>query len=250
MAGQQAAQEMLKRAKAAQEGEMVLCLISGGGSALLCLPIVQLTLAEKQTIHRDLLQSGATIAEINCVRKHLSQVKGGRLGLAAFPATVVTLAISDVPGDDLSLIASGPTVPDVSTSQEALIIIEKYGISVKDSIKQYLCNPESETPKPNQQEFENQAVHLIAAPQQALEAAAQKSAEQGIPALILSNDMEGEAKDVALVHASIARQIVQHQQPAPYPCVLLSGGEATVTVKGSGKGGTQYGVCSCFDAST
>ena len=217
--------------------DLVLCLISGGGSALLALPAPGITLDDKQTVGRQLLRSGANIREFNCVRKHLSAIKGGRLAEAARPARVVTFLISDVPGDDPSVIASGPTVPDPSTREEALAVLRKYAVDPPPAVLEHLRCPAAETPKPGAACFDGNEVHLIATPQQALEAAAAEARRQGVPALILGNSIEGEARDVALVHAGIARPIAAHGQPHLAPCLVLSGGETSVTVCGAGRGG-------------
>jgi hydroxypyruvate reductase len=214
-----------------------LCLISGGGSALLTLPAPGLTLQDKQAINRALLKSGANIAEMNCVRKHLSAIKGGRLAAACYPAKVVTLTISDVPGDDPAVIASGPTVPDRTTFADALAILEKYRITEPASVIAHLRAARDETPKPGDPRLAGTQAHMIAAPQQSLEAAAEVAHQAGITPLILGDSLEGESREVALVHAGIARQVVRHGQPVARPCVLLSGGETTVTVRGKGRGG-------------
>jgi hydroxypyruvate reductase len=218
------------------EDDRVIFLLSGGGSALLALPAEGISLADKQAINKALLKSGATIGEMNCVRKHLSAIKGGRLAKAAWPATVYTYAISDVPGDQATVIASGPTVGDPSTSQQALAILKRYGIDVPAAVRSWLQNPASETVKPGDPVLARSHFQLIARPQQSLEAVAVKARQAGFSALILG-DLEGEAREVAKVHAGIARQIVQHGQPLAAPCVILSGGETTVTVRGNGRGG-------------
>ncbi len=235
-AGQDAASRILDQVSALGTEDLVLCLISGGGSALLSLPARGVTLADKQAATRSLLRSGATIREINCVRKHLSAIKGGRLAAACAPARVVTLMISDVPGDDPSSIASGPTVPDPTTRADALAVLRKYGIAGPGAVFDYLTNAADETPKPGDACFANTSHEIVARPQDALEAAARAAVRHGYEPVILG-DLEGEARDVALVHAGIARQIVRYGQPSPAPCVLLSGGETTVTVRGNGRGG-------------
>jgi hydroxypyruvate reductase len=212
-------------------------LISGGGSALLALPAQGVTLAEKQAINRALLRSGASIAEINVVRKHLSAIKGGRLAVAAAPAQVVTLGISDVPGDDLSMIASGPTAPDLSTREDAAAVLAKYGIEIPATVAARLNDEASETPKPGDPCFANVTNRLVATPQKSLEAAARVARDAGLPSIILGNAIEGEARDVGIVHAGIARQCGDWGQPLEIPCVLFSGGETTVTVRGNGRGG-------------
>ncbi|MEW8249109.1 MAG: glycerate kinase [Candidatus Thiodiazotropha sp.] len=236
-AGRQAARRILEMAQALGPDDMMLCLISGGGSALLALPADGITLEDKQQINKSLLRSGATISEMNCVRKHLSAIKGGRLAAAASPAQVVTLLISDVPGDDPSVIASGPTVADPTTFADALAILRKYGIEEPKAVVQHLEEAGEETPKPGDERLERAETVMLATAQDALEAAAAKAQSLGYKPLILGNSIEGESRDVASVHAGIALQIATHGQPAEAPCVLLSGGETTVTVKGSGRGG-------------
>lgn len=236
-AGRRAAGRMLEMVRGLTENDLVLCLISGGGSSLLALPAEGITLEQKQALNKALLKSGAAIGEMNCVRKHLSAIKGGRLALACAPARVVTLLISDVPGDDPGIIASGPTLPDPTTCADALAILRKYGIDVPDNIKQHLESGVGETPKPGDARFARNAHHVIANAQDALEAAAQAARAAGITPYILSDDLEGEARDVGQVHAAIAKQIARRDQPFNKPCVLISGGETTVTVRGKGRGG-------------
>ena len=236
-AGQQAAEEILGMVANLTADDLVLCLISGGGSSLLALPAQGLTLADKQAVARSLLKSGANIAEMNCVRKHLSAIKGGRLALACGPARVVTLGISDIPGDDVSVIASGPTVADATTREQALAVFEKYGIEVPPRVLEHLWSPLSETPKPDDPRLARGEAHVIATAQHALQAAADYARLRGVAPLILGDSLEGESRDVAYVHAAMARQIFQHDEPAARPCVILSGGETTVTVRGQGRGG-------------
>lgn len=236
-AGREAAERILALVQGHTRDDLVLCLISGGGSALMALPAGGLTLADKQAVNKALLKSGATIAEINCVRKHLSAIKGGRLAAAAAPARVVSLMISDVPGDDPSIIASGPTVGDSTTREDALAVLDKYGIEPAPAVRAWLADPESETPKPNDPRLAGVENIIIARPQDALEASAAVARRAGYTPLILGNALEGEAREVALVHAGIARQCAAFGQPAAPPCVLLSGGETTVTVRGKGRGG-------------
>ena len=237
LAGREAAEKILRMVQGLTRDDLVLCLISGGGSALLSLPAPGLTLQDKQAINRALLHSGANIAEMNCVRKHLSAIKGGRLAVACFPAKVVTLTISDVPGDDPAVIASGPTVSDRTTFADARAILAKYGIDEPRSVVEHLMAGRDETPKPGDARFAGAETHLIATPQQSLEAAAEVARAAGVTPVILGDSLEGEAREVALVHSGIARQVVRHGQPAKPPCVLLSGGETTVTVRGKGRGG-------------
>jgi hydroxypyruvate reductase len=217
--------------------DLALCLISGGGSALLSLPGVGLSLEDKQGLNGQLLKSGANISEMNCVRKHLSAIKGGRLAAAAYPARVLTLAISDVPGDDLTVIGSGPTVADPTTLADARAIIQNYAIDAGPAIIKALENPLSETPKLDDERLQGIETLLIATPQMAMEAAAEVARGAGIAPVILGDSIEGEARDVAQVMAAIALQVVRHGQPTGRPCVLLSGGETTVTVRGKGRGG-------------
>jgi len=230
-AGLKAAQRILAMAHGLKPDDLVLCLISGGGSAVLTLPAEGLTLEDKQRINRELLESGASIGEMNCVRKHLSRIKGGRLAAACAPAKVVTLTISDVPGDDPSVIASGPTVPDATTCADAVAILQRYGIAVPGAIMSLLEQGALETPKPGDAIFANNEVHMIATPRQSLDAAAQAARDAGIAAYILSDEMEGESREVGKVHAALARACANTNQPFAKPCVILSGGETTVTVK-------------------
>ncbi|MCS7269202.1 MAG: glycerate kinase [Geminicoccaceae bacterium] len=232
-----AARAILEAVRGLGPEDLVIALVSGGGSALMALPAEGLTLADKQAVNRALLRCGADIAEINCVRKHLSAIKGGRLAAAAHPARIVTLAISDVPGDDPAVIASGPTVPDPTTFAEARAILDKYGIREPASVIAHLARAEDETPKPGDPRLARAEFRLVATPQRSLEAAAREARRAGVEPVILSDAIEGEAREVARVLAAIARQVRRRGQPLPPPCVLLSGGETTVTVKGSGRGG-------------
>lgn len=236
-AGQQAAARILSMVQGLTADDLVICLISGGGSALLSAPAPGLALADKQAVNKALLKSGATIAEMNCVRKHLSAIKGGRLAAACAPARVVTLLISDVPGDDPSVIASGPTVADPTTCADALAILDKYGLREPAVAYDYIRRALDETPKPGDPRLAGASTRMIATPQVSLEAAAALARDAGVTPLILGDSLEGESRDVALVHAGIAKQIARHGQPAATPCVLLSGGETTVTVRGNGRGG-------------
>jgi glycerate 2-kinase len=236
-AGLDAAKRMLQTVQGLSPDDLVLFLASGGGSALLTLPAPGITLEDKQAINTALLKSGANITEMNCVRKHISAVKGGRLAAAAAPARVVTLAISDIPGDDPAVIASGPTVADPTTFSDALAVIEKYAIREPLGVLSHLRAGEDETPKPGDTRLGNSELHMIATPQMSLQAAADIAQGFGVTPLILGDAIEGEAREVAMVHAGIARQVLRHGQPVKAPCVLLSGGETTVTVRGSGRGG-------------
>lgn len=236
-AGRDAAARILAMVRGLGEDDLVLCLISGGGSSLLTLPAEGVALADKQALNKALLRSGATIAEINCVRKHLSAIKGGRLAAAAWPARVVALSISDVPGDDPSVIASGPTVADPTTFGDALAVLRRYGIHEPHSVLAHLAAGGDETPKPGDPALARSEFVMLATPQDALEAAAAVARAHGLVPLILGNAIEGEARDVALMHAGIARQVARYGQPVAPPCVLLSGGETTVSVRGKGRGG-------------
>jgi glycerate 2-kinase len=236
-AGMRAAQRMLDLVDKLHEDDLVLCLISGGGSALLPLPANGLTLDIKQSVSRALLASGATISEMNCVRRHLSAIKGGRLAAACYPARVLTLLISDVPGDRPVDIASGPTVGDPTTCADALAIARRYGIELPPPVLDLLQSGRGESVKPDDPRLEHAAVDIIATPQKALQAAAAVARDAGIAVHILSDSIEGEARDVGKVFAGIARQVAARGQPFAAPCILLSGGETTVTVRGSGRGG-------------
>ena len=237
-AGRQAAQRIVGLTRGLTADDLVLCLISGGGSALLAMPAEGLAFDDKQAINRALLNSGAAIDEMNAVRKHLSAVKGGRLAAMCAPARVVTLLISDVPGDEPSVIASGPTVPDASTCADALAILARYGINIPAAARAGLDSGAFETPKPGDARFAGHEVRMIATPQQSLEAAAALARAAGIAAHILSDEIEGESREVGKVHAALARAVARRGQPpaAPFrrPCVILSGGETTVTVRSTG----------------
>ncbi|MEO8023085.1 glycerate kinase [Polaromonas sp.] len=248
-AGLAAAQRILQMTQGLTKDDLVLCLISGGGSALLTLPAEGLSLEDKQGINKALLNSGANISEMNCVRKHLSRIKGGRLAAACAPARVVTLTISDVPGDDPSIIASGPTVPDASSCADALAILKRYGIAVPAEVLSRLESGALETPKPGNPAFEGHEVQMIATPQQSLEAAAAAARAAGLAAHILSDEMEGESREVGKVHAALARAVALRGQPFSKPCVILSGGETTVTIRprqpgdAKGRGGRAGEFC-------
>lgn len=236
--GATAAERILAAIAPLGEDDLVICLISGGGSALLTLPPEGISLDVLADLNRQLLMSGADISEMNAVRKNLSRSSGGRLAAAAYPAQVVSLLISDVPGDDLRAIASGPTVGDTVTAQDALHIIQKYRFQVPQDVIAYLeCNP-NPVVLPEDPRLATTTNHLIAAPQQSLEAAARVAKERGYTPLILGSAIEGESRQVGIVHAGMARQVVQYGQPIAPPCILLSGGETTVTVAdNAGKGG-------------
>jgi len=241
-AGQQAARRMLGLVSGLTADDLVLCLISGGGSSLLTLPPPGVSLEDKQAVTRALLKSGTPISQINCVRKHLSAIKGGRLALAAAPASVVTLIISDIPGDNPATVASGPTVPDPTTRRDALGILANYSIDIPESVRQWLEDPQSETPKPGDPGFERVQNRIIATADDALKAAAHAAELAKIRPVVLGGAIQGEARDVAREHARLAFKCMRRGDPARPPCVLLSGGETTVTVAGAGRGGrnTEY----------
>ncbi|NYI02504.1 glycerate kinase type-2 family protein [Cupriavidus plantarum] len=236
-AGLDAARRMLELVSGLTEDDLVVSLISGGGSSLLPLPLNGLSLADKQAVNRALLDSGATITEMNCVRRHLSAIKGGRLALACHPARVHNLLISDVPGDDPIDIASGPTVPDPTTRAEAIDIVRRYGIAVPDGVMAALASDAAETVKPGDTRLPPIDTTLIATPRMALEAAADVARHAGLAVHVLGDAIEGEARDVGKVLGAIARHVAETGEPFTTPCVLLSGGETTVTVREAGRGG-------------
>jgi len=236
-AGMHAAQRMLERVASLSEDDLVLCLFSGGGSALMPLPAPGLSLELKQTVNRALLGSGASISEMNCVRRHLSAIKGGRLAAACHPARVLTLLISDVPGDRPIDIASGPTVADPTTCGDALAIVRRYGIELPAPVSEVLESGRGESVKPGDPRLVRSLVRMIATPQMALEAAASLARAAGMAPYIIGDAIEGEARDVGKVFAGMALQVAERNQPVSAPCVLLSGGETTVTVRGTGRGG-------------
>ena len=236
-AGLAAAQRLLEQVQGLRHEDLVLCLLSGGGSALLPAPLGALSLIEKQHIHAALLRSGASIGEMNCVRRHLSALKGGRLAAACHPARVLTLAISDVPGDRLLDIASGPTVADPSTCADALAIVQRYRIELPSAARQLLESGEGESIKPGDPRLARSEYRLIATPQLALEAAARVGRQAGWAVHILGDALEGEARELGRALGGMALQVARRAQPFAPPCVLLSGGESTVTVRGRGRGG-------------
>ena len=232
-AGQTAAERMMRMVQGLSRDDLVIALISGGGSALLSLPAEGITLDEKRAVNAALLKSGAPVVEMNILRKHLSAIKGGRLAQAAYPARVETLVISDVPGDNLGDVASGPTIADQSSFADARAVIAKYGIQVPASVMWHLSEAKDETPK----YLSNTHATLIASPQKSLLAAARVAREAGYKPIILGDAIEGEAREVGLVHAGIALQVRRFGQPVKPPCAIISGGETTVTVRGNGVGG-------------
>jgi len=231
--GERFARRVLEAVRGLTPDDLLICLLSGGGSALLALPAPGLTLADKQSVNRQLLRSGAPIDEINCVRKHLSAIKGGRLAAACHPAELVTFAISDVPGDDPTVIASGPTVPDPTTCADALAILQRRAIAAPAAVVDWLRDPAAETPKVDDAIFSDSRFHLIATPDSALRAAADAAAAAGVEVIYLGDAVEGEARAVGTEQAALA----QEHLAAGRRCLLLSGGETTVTVRGSGRGG-------------
>jgi len=233
-AGRRAARRIAELTKGLTKDDLVLCLISGGASSLMAMPADGITLEEKQAINKALLKSGAAIDEMNCVRKHLSAIKGGRLAAMCAPAQVVTLLISDVPGDSPQVIGSGPTVPDSTTCADALAILKRYAIDVPAAARAALESGALETPKPGDPRFAGHQVHMIATPQQSLQAAAELARSAGIGVHVLSDEMEGESREVGKVHAAMARYVARHGQPFAKPCVIISGGETTVTVRSKG----------------
>ena len=236
---EQAAHDILQSVKGLGPDDLVIALISGGGSALLALPAEGITLAEKQNIGRQLLHSGAAISEMNTVRKHLSAIKGGKLALAAAPAQVVTLVISDVPGDDPAIIASGPTVPDTTTPQDALRILDKYNLDVPDTVRHVLEKNTAASSAKHSVNADNR-VEMIATPFMALQAAAEVARAAGVTPLILGDALEGESSVMGVMMSGIARSVQEHALPARAPAVLLSGGETTVSIRAGtkpGKGG-------------
>ncbi|WP_051591744.1 glycerate kinase [Cupriavidus sp. SK-4] len=236
-AGLAASQRMLAMVAGLAEDDLVICLVSGGGSSLLPLPLAGITLDDKQRVNRALLKSGATISEMNCVRRHLSAIKGGRLAAACHPARVLNLLISDVPGDDPIDIASGPTVPDPTTRADALAIVKRYAIDLPPNVMAVLASDAAETLKPGDPRLPRIRTEFIATPRLALEAAAQVGRDAGFAVHMLGDAIEGEARDVGKVMGGIALAATRHGQPFAAPCVLLSGGETTVTVRGAGRGG-------------
>ena len=236
-AGRNAADRILGLANGLGPEDLLLCLVSGGGSALLVAPAPGVSLDDKQAINRALLASGANITEMNTVRKHLSRIKGGRLATASHPARCHAVLFSDVPGDEPATIASGPTVADPTTVADAREVAERYAVPLPPSVEAWWATAESESPKPGDPRLARSTVEVVASAQRALEAAARVAREAGYEAVVLGDAIEGEAREVALVHAGIARQARRWGQPGRPPCVLLSGGETTVTVRGDGRGG-------------
>jgi len=236
-AGLRAAQRIAGLVAGLRAEDLVICLISGGGSALLSAPAASLTLEDKREVNRQLLASGAPISEMNCLRKHLSSLKGGRLAAASYPARVVSLIISDVPGDDPSIVASGPTAPDPTTRHDALAIVAKHGLKLPPAVLRFLETPAAETPKPGDERLARVENRMIATPAQSLAAAGRLARQAGYAIIDLGDRVEGEAREVARDHAELALAIASGRHAVRAPAILLSGGETTVTMRGAGRGG-------------
>jgi hydroxypyruvate reductase len=236
-AGLEASRRLLEKVQGLTSDDLVVALISGGGSALLPSPAAGLTLADEIAVNEALLASGAPIAAMNTIRKHVSTIKGGRLAAAAWPAKVVSLVVSDIPGDNPALVASGPTVPDTGSREDALASIAAYGMKLPDAVMEHINSAEADAPSPGDERFAGNEVHLIASAGVSLEAAAAEARRQGIEAVILSDSIEGEAREVGGVHAAIAREVATRNRPFSKPVLILSGGETTVTLRAKGKGG-------------
>ncbi|RWJ99519.1 glycerate kinase [Mesorhizobium sp.] len=236
-AGLEASRRLLEKVRGLTADDLVVALISGGGSALLPSPAAGLTLADEIAVNEALLASGAPIAAMNTIRKHLSTIKGGRLAAAAHPARVVSLVVSDIPGDNPALVASGPTVPDTGSRADALASIAAYNMKLPAAVMAHINSPAADAPRPDDPRFAGNEVHLIASAGVSLEAAAAEAKRQGIEAVILSDSIEGEAREVGGVHAAIAREVATRSRPFAKPVLILSGGETTVTLRAKGKGG-------------
>ena len=236
-AGLAASKRLLEKVSGLTPDDLVVALISGGGSALLPSPANGLTLADEIAVNEALLASGAPIAAMNTIRKHVSTIKGGRLAAAAYPAKVVSLVVSDIPGDNPALVASGPTIPDAGSRADALGFVAAYGMKLPAAVMAHLNSPEADAPRPDDQRFAGNEVHVIASAAVSLEAAAAEARRQGIETVILSDSIEGEAREVGGVHAAIAREVAARNRPFEKPVLILSGGETTVTLRAKGKGG-------------
>jgi hydroxypyruvate reductase len=236
-AGARAATRLFEAVRGLSADDLVVALISGGGSALLPAPPAGLTLADEIAVNEELLASGAPISAMNTVRKHLSMIKGGRLAAAAAPARVVSLVVSDVPGDNPAFVASGPTVPDPASRDDALRIVEHFGLNLPRAVLDHLAGASADAPVPGDKCFAGNETHVVASAALSLEAAARAARQEGLEAVILSDSMEGEAREVGRVHAAIAREVARKDRPFAKPVVILSGGETTVTMSGNGKGG-------------
>lgn len=236
-AGLVASKRLLEIVSGLTEDDLVVALISGGGSALLPSPPLGMTLEDEIAVNKMLLASGAPIAAMNAVRKHLSTIKGGRLAAAAHPARIYSLIVSDIPGDNPAFVASGPTVTDETTREDALKIVERYSLDLPAAALAHLRSAKADAPKPSDAVFAGHEHHVIASAGVSLEAAAKAARNLGVEAVILSDAIEGEAREVAHVHAAIAKHVLATNQPFKKPVVILSGGETTVTVRGKGRGG-------------
>jgi glycerate 2-kinase len=236
-AGLVASKRLLETVSGLTADDLVVALISGGGSALLPSPPEGMTLEDEIAVNKVLLASGAPISAMNAVRKHLSTIKGGRLAAAAHPAQVFSLIVSDIPGDNPAFVASGPTVTDETTREDALRIVERYNLDLPKAALARLHSDKADAPKPSDALFAGHEHHLIASAAVSLEATAKAARDLGVEAVILSDAIEGEAREVAHVHAALAKQVLLKNQPFTRPVVILSGGETTVTVRGKGKGG-------------
>lgn len=236
-AGIEASRRLMEAVRDLRAEDLVIALVCGGGSALLPCPPAGLSLADEVTVNRALLACGAPISEMNLLRKHVSSIKGGRLARAAHPARVVSLVVSDIPGDDPALVASGPTIPDAGTPEMARAMVARYGLELPAAVRAHLEGPGSAAPRPEDPDFARDSVHLIASASVSLEAAQAAARARGWEAVILSDAIEGEAREVARVHAAIAREIAGRGRPFRAPVILLSGGETTVTLRGRGRGG-------------
>ncbi len=236
-AGLEAARRLLGLVTGLSQDDLVVALVCGGGSALLPAPALGLTLADEIAVNEALLSSGAPISAMNTIRKHVSTIKGGRLAAAAWPARVVSLVVSDIPGDDPALVASGPTVPSAGSRADALAAIEAYGMKLPEKVMAHLASPAADAPRPDDERFARNEVRLIASAAVSLEAAAGEARRQGVEAVILSDSIEGEAREVGSVHAAIAREVAARDRPFRKPVLILSGGETTVTLRAKGKGG-------------
>ncbi|GLR51754.1 TtuD3 hydroxypyruvate reductase [Shinella yambaruensis] len=236
-AGLQASRALFAAVEGLGEEDLVVALVCGGGSALLPCPPGPLTLADEAAMNSALLASGAPISVMNAIRKQVSGIKGGRLAVACRPAKVVTLVVSDVPGDDPAQVASGPTIADAADRAEARALVGTWGIKLPEAVESWLAGEEGQPPSPADPVLADHEVHVVASARLSLEAAAARAEALGVPAVILSDSMEGEARDVARVHAAIAREVASRDRPFTRPVVILSGGETTVTIRGQGKGG-------------
>lgn len=235
--GLKASRRLLDAVSGLGPDDLVVALVCGGGSALLPLPAEGLTLEDEIEVNRALLASGAPISAMNALRKQISQIKGGRLAAAAYPAKVVSLVVSDIPGDDPALVASGPTIPDASTRADALKIVERYRLDLPPRVRALLATGQSLPPAPDDERFASNEVRLVASAAVSLDAAAELAQRAGIGAVVLSDAIEGEASEVGRVHAAIAREVASRNRPFRKPVVILSGGETTVTLRGKGRGG-------------